>query len=175
MSGLSGKIPIGNIGGGSSPPFAISDITNLQAILDRVPIIKYKTADQTITSDNTLNDDADLIYTGARTGKKYVILLVIFLRSHAAPDFQHALAVPAGTTGWRTASSWNSATPQAANQTLTTGISGSTNDTTQAIQCLYSTDALVNDGSFIFRWAQVVSDVNNTTVYKGSVMMIWEY
>lgn len=60
--------------------------------------VKYKTAQQDLTSDNTLNNDADLVVAVAASTKYRVNGTVRFFSASGAPDAQMAFTVPTGTT-----------------------------------------------------------------------------
>jgi hypothetical protein len=138
------------------------------------PIIKYKTVDETIASDNVLSDDADL-QVPVSAGKKYIIIICMFYNSPSTPDIQYALSVPTGTTGKRTNGSWSGASQAGASSSITSGQGIATTGSESFSMIFYSIDALVNSGTIAFQWAQLASDVGSTILRKGSVMMVWEY
>lgn len=132
-----------------------------------------KTADETITNDNTLNNDADLQFT-TTANTNYMIRGVIAYQSHATPDWQWDLAHSGTTTdylnsGWRQQDSGT-----ALSNILGDATAGSGNTQTTSTNALniFNFWAFLrvgaSGGTVNFQWAQNTSDGNNTTVYAGS-------
>ena len=133
-----------------------------------------KSADETITSDNTLDDDAILKFAMA-ANTKYTFRARIFFDTTAAADFKYRHAGPASPTLVRVH--------------RREVIAGGTADTTSTVDVAYSAADIslagagttggyieldgtihngANAGDFTFQWAQNMSDASNTTVRAGS-------
>lgn len=133
-----------------------------------------KTADETISSDATLGDDAVLKFA-MLANTKYSFRARIFFDTSAAADFKYRHSGPAAPTLVRIH--------------RREVIAGGTADTTSTVDAAYSAadisligagttggyielDGVIhngaNAGDFVFQWSQDTSNASNTTVLAGS-------
>ena len=135
-----------------------------------------KTADESVTSSTTLQDDDHLQYTIDATGK-YVFELTLFARSaaDAAGDLRIDMVGPAGTFTWGaigldvTLASGNTGT-------VNTAASGSPYNfglsTTQLMIIVKGLFVATATGTLKLQWAQQASNANASTIKAGSHMTV---
>jgi len=133
-----------------------------------------KTADVQITSDNTLNNDADLLFTTV-ANTNYMIRMLFIFDTQATPDFQWDVTHSGTTTSevaniWRIIQSGTVFSNIASIANLTTGggralLGGAVADIVHVIHFLR---VGASGGTWQFRWAQNTSDVGATIVRAGS-------
>jgi len=129
-----------------------------------------KTVDETINSDAVLTDDADLQFT-VDANSVYSFMVLMYITTDAAPDFQYAFSSPAGASGERSDGFWASGS-QMIMQTLPTARSivvGAPN----LIGCPVFGRVVTagTAGTLAYQWAQNTSDVADTTLHAGTMMM----
>jgi hypothetical protein len=132
-----------------------------------------KTSDETISSDNSLNNDTELRFTTV-ANTNYVFRATICYTSHATPDFQWDFNHSGTTTQYLT-SSWRQTDAGTTHlNILGDAAMGSGNIQTTStgnMNIIHIFGILrvgASGGTMIFQWAQNNSDVNNTTVFAGS-------
>lgn len=133
-------------------------------------LVALKTSDTTITSDNTLNDDAQLLLVLADSGS-YSITGKFFVQSGTTPDIQFAFnGVSLVTTHciWGGAGASTSATTCAGAGVLF-ATSGAEQVVTVTGNVLVGSSA-GDGGTLQLQWAQNTSDPGNTTVFSGSML-----
>lgn len=163
--------PSGGGGGGIS---AI-DITVLNGSITIV-----KAADEGLASTTALQDDDEFFVTVV-SGRKYLVELCGTVSSGANGGFQCALG---GTATWVSADCYEALLfDQSANTILdvravTVFGNGSvlmTDSPGGAMTYLFSLVAgvvITGNGTLVFRWAQAVSSVSNSTVRRGSYFRV---
>ena len=129
----------------------------------------YKTADVTINSDDTLNDDADLTFSNIATGY-YSLEAYIEMVSSAAADFKYDLDATnmTGNVGWTHNDNTGVVSgdgPQAIATDVTVAVTGSGVGMV-LLQGYVNVSAAAN--SLTFRWSQGTSDITSTSVKEGS-------
>ena len=136
--------------------------------------LKVKTADVTITSDSTLNDDADLLFAVAANEKWQFEGLIIF-DSAATSNFQLSFAGPAGSVGAFAIQAYEDGTTVLGAveivAALGSGVTITTSDSSPWMVQFWG--AIANGGTagnLTFRWAQGASSGNATTVHAGSYL-----
>lgn len=136
------------------------------------PTYVYKTADETISSDSTLSDDAALKFA-ASANTKYLGEIFFWMATVAAADFKFGLNCPASPTSVR----WNSLRQVWGGTTLNVGAlqtaCGSVTITATSsgdgwIRMDFFVENGASAGTIALQWAQNTSDPGNTTVQKGS-------
>jgi len=134
---------------------------------------KVKSVDETLTSDNSLNNDADLQFTTS-ANTNYTVRALIIFESNATPDFQWAIA-HSGTTTQAFSASWRLRD----SDTVFTNIQASNTPATTTALTTNTVDVNFlfihyflrvggSGGTVNFQWAQNTSDANNTIVRAGS-------
>jgi hypothetical protein len=134
-----------------------------------------KRANETVTSDDTLSNDSELLfYMAANT--TYRFRLTVFYKTAAAADFKYAVDCPASPT--QAAIRQSHVVPNSTNNTnfavqetevgSTSVVSAVTTPGYIVIDGLWQNGA--NAGNLAFQWAQNTSDVGSTTVLKGSTL-----
>ncbi len=139
-----------------------------------IPKVIIKSADETINSSSTLQNDDELTIA-VSANKRYYFNLYLYFLSDTTPDFKYAFTVPASTTSRRLLGNWNGASAESATGALTTVstiVSGGTSQQTLMLSAYVITGA--SAGSITLQWAQDTSDVANTTVKAGSTMVMYE-
>lgn len=134
-----------------------------------------KTVDQSLTTDDTLNNDADLLFATAANTNYIARMLIIFGSVSATPDFQFAIT-HSGTTTAHIIGAWKLDT----GATAFTNVQGDETPTGNAILIAageinmlwiyYFLRTGVSGGTVNFQWAQNTSDANATIVYAGSYL-----
>lgn len=133
-----------------------------------------KSSDESITSDNTLSNDAALTFSMA-ANTTYTARLVVFFDSGATEDFQYAISAPASPTYVRirrrhfppgSTTATNAMDTAATSATSITG-SGTTGGFIEA-DIIWQNGA--NAGTFAFQWAQNTSGGTATIVRAGSFL-----
>ena len=136
------------------------------------PIISVvKQIDESITSDNTMSNDAELKGELNTPNHSYRFLLVLYFNSHADPSLKYQLSIPSGAAEHNESADWNGQTAQDI-----TDATDSTAVTTNATNQSIVTHGFINittKGELAVQWAQGFNDVNTTTVLKGSSFTVW--
>ena len=129
-----------------------------------------RNADTTITSDTTLSDDAQ-ISIALNASKQYYFRCTLFINSHSTPDFKWAFSIPTGASGMLfrgTNEGYAGATAS-----LTGALNTGTDGNNQALT-FYGTVLSDSAGNFVLQWAQNNSSGEDTTLLKGSTLIMWE-
>lgn len=135
-----------------------------------------KSADESVTSSTTLQDDDHMTFTAAN-GTYYVFEFVIIFASPVGgttPDLKIAVG-ESGTTAGVWGALYEDGSGGGANPTVTGQV---TNQTTTIVVATRTTKNVFTGfgthvgagGSFKVRWAQNTSDGNATTLYTGSYL-----
>jgi len=132
-----------------------------------------KSVDETIQSNSTLFDDAELFFT-PNINKIYTLFLFLFSNSGTTPDMKIRLTVPSGATAIRTNNFWQGDINRAMlDWTTTISLSGS------ATLDLFITQVGIvrmggTAGTVNLQWAQNTSNGGDTTMYGGSLLVAYE-
>lgn len=135
-------------------------------------VVLRKTANETITNDNTNSNDNTLFFNMS-ANTTYVIQCKIFFDTSATPDFKYATVGPATPTSVRTTryhvvpgtSAYINAFDIAA--TASTSVTGTgTTGGYVTMETIWQNGA--NAGTWAFQWAQNTANIANTTVLSGS-------
>ncbi len=126
--------------------------------------VLLKKADQTKTTDTTAAADTEL-QTTLPVGT-YRAAFHILYKSHATPDLKYGILF----TGTASGNIGNTAQSPYTTPMATT-LSLSSDDTNEYL-LFYATIVVTAIGIFSFAWAQSTSDGNNTTIQKGSKVII---
>lgn len=162
---------------GRPPGGALGVVTAAEARAMLGCISKSKPADDPITSDATINDDGTLV-AALEADEQYEFCLGAKVTSHAQPDFQWSITIPAlatmlltsvfvetGTTG----GDWNTYTTSGTAIVETTG-----NTNPHSLIIVGHIRMGSGAGNVAWGWAQALSKANTTTVHKNSHMHIKE-
>jgi hypothetical protein len=129
-----------------------------------------KTADETVTSSTTMQDD-DELYQALTSGKSYWIELKLLLtRTDTTNNVNGNYVIDGNSEGFINGSNLM-------NNSTTISFGGLSNITPAGIPTrLYhqGTMKLSTNYTFKFRWAQASSSTTGVTVMKGSQLVIWE-
>lgn len=131
-----------------------------------------KTIDETISSQATAQDD-DVLKATLAINKTYSFMMLVYLTSSAIANFRWQFGIPAGATGLVSVGPWNG---------TVAGVLGNialdntvpTNGIEQIIQFTGKITMGGTPGDLQFRWRQSVSEASNTTVHRGSTLIVWE-
>lgn len=153
--------------------FAINDGgTSKRLQAQRTWLTVYKTADEAITSDDTLTDDADLQFPVDANGIYAVFMFIWYETVTTTPDFKYAFSIPTGAvdSGQIGANNWRTtSTPCTESPWTTVHTMAGTGD--EAFPFVGQFTNGVNAGTLAMKWAQATSDVNATTLKLGSWLM----
>jgi hypothetical protein len=147
-----------------------------EAILDRLASLNpaqvtYKTADETIISTGTYQDD-DHLYVTVEAGGVYVFTVEGAYNSGVTPDFRYQFSVPSGTfsgTYFQYFDASNAMVRSSYSVPATgavTGLQGKVSDTPFEFGGVYTCGS--TGGTMQWQWAQDVSTASNTVVRAGS-------
>jgi len=133
----------------------------------------FKSADETIASDDTLTDDSDLTFS-VDASSFYFFILRMEINSPITPDFKYIMSLPVGATGnWTKAGAFLSPSSETYDpDSVLTQIFFSTAGANDNL--LFQVGYLETDttaGTAAVQWAQNTSNAGATTVRKGSTMM----
>lgn len=135
-----------------------------------------KTVDETIQSDTILGDDAVIKFT-PEINKSYSYMILVRVNSGAIPDFKFALSIPAGAvarTGGSSAIIFRMG-QQTDTVDATVAQTAGGSDTVDVMYGIYGfLDMGGTAGDVIFQWAQNTSTATDTTVKKGTTILVWE-
>lgn len=135
-----------------------------------LPIAKYKSADETVTSSNTLQDDDHLSFAiGA--SEVWAFLLIIRGSGATSGGMKWAFTVPSGATS-RGHITMPNTTGADQDLTASAGASGSFGLTTGYQISGYVANS-TTAGNFTFQWAQQTSNGSGTTIKRGSTLTAW--
>jgi hypothetical protein len=147
---------------------------NLLPYVNDNPNVIRKLTDESIASDNTLNDDSTLKFTIA-ANTKYRIRLKVFFTTGATPDFKYAVIGPAPTLIRRHISrAGGGETPPATPAIITTYSSagGGVALLGNGADGFVDEEIIVHNGGtagdFVFQWAQNTISTTPTKVLAGS-------
>lgn len=138
------------------------------------PTVVRKATDESITSNNVLQDDNELV-VAAGANEKWRLYYNIYYDSSAVADFKFSVIGPTGSTGYFNMVGIyyvDVSGAQQRTQRLTLGnsmsIEGST--TTRAIQVIADVSTSSTAGNIVFQWAQDNASVDTTRVQDGSTV-----
>lgn len=155
---------------------------NGSAWVSAVARVKYKTANEAVTSNTTNQADNDF-FISVEANALYFVELHIVMTGHTSGDFKSAWTVPSGATGYRwrdvlqsgaTADSENkSQIDTIAGGSATVGVLGTGSTNTYFHETL-TVDTAGTSGNLALEWSQGTSNATATTVLAGSVMRVWK-
>lgn len=170
-------ITTGSESAGSSDTWARGD--HVHHISGAIPTVVLKTADTSTSSDNSLNDDADLHFT-VEANRTYTVDVMLHLTSTdlAAGDFQCSWAVPTGATGEFSGiavNDSNSMTVYGVQTTITSALAFAFTGTTTAVLLhLMAVIAISSTaGTVTFRHAQNTSDATAYVLRERSRLIVY--
>lgn len=159
----------------SSHTHVQADITDLAA--SKAVIAKVKTARETVTSSNTLQDDDHFVFA-VEANKTYRLEGSLLVSAAAAGGWKWVFSVPSGTTGRASQSVSNSAVYSSIDFDATAGFgvtssSGTTGNGTEISVFGYLTTSSTA-GDIVFRWAQNGFSATGTYIERTSTMTLTE-
>lgn len=130
-----------------------------------------KTANETVNNTDTKQADDAFVFAGV-AGADYYFEIKAMVESNASADFAADFTVPTGALAFYNFDAGSTALGESASademlQATVTGTRIRIN-----ISCWVDMDS--TSGNITFRWAQDVAHASTTTVYKGSLMKVWE-
>lgn len=131
----------------------------------------YKTADETIASDATLSDDADLKFP-VDANSDYTFIMFLHVTSNTTADFKYAFTQPSGSFGrMKSTGDWDAvnSTGLVSIDASTAVVIGSATEKTLEQHGRIITGSTA--GTIQLQWAQNTSDAGNTTLEQGSIIM----
>lgn len=143
------------------------------------PLVAYKTADETVTSSITLqNDDQMTITLAASTN--YEIETVVWAAGDDLGDLRMNYSAPSSVVGWAgqvallnpsgasTASDANMVAYAFSSGVLTSDLAIGIADTNLVVAVIKGFLEVSTGGTFTARWGQVTSSGTGTTIKRGS-------
>ena len=139
-------------------------------------VVKVKTADETIQSDQTLTSDTDLQFTTVANTNYLIRAMIVFLSPAAADfqwDFTHSgTTTDALQTSWRLDDGSTAINNQLGDATIGSG--GNTITTADGELNIVWLHLFIrvgaSGGTLAFQWAQNTTTAADTTVYAGSFL-----
>lgn len=142
----------------------------LSALITEVrPLAAYKTGDETLNADATLQNDNEL-FVSVEANAVYLIEMDFVYSSGATPDIKTTFTGPTGMSGSLTA--WTTAAATTVSVSLSptsTLVFDGTGANAWARLTGYITTSSTA-GTLQFQWAQNVSNASNTIVRQGSYL-----
>jgi len=134
----------------------------------------FKTADETINSDDTLTDDADLQFE-VEANDVFALFHYIYAEGHATPDIKTSWGGPAGTEYFTIAGfseKFTGSIQSAERSQDMFGVSNAGSLTGVGFPNHLGMLGVIlvggSAGTFAFQWAQNVSSVEDTILKRGS-------
>ena len=130
-----------------------------------------KSIDQSLTSDTTLQDDSELLFT-AKADTIYTVLLMISATGSLTGDVKSAFSVPTNASFKELETLWKTDTPPPFETVVfQSHMSEGTNRPINTWAVITIGDTA---GQVAYSWAQWSADSVATTIQAGSVMVVWE-
>ncbi|GEM_PF-4254267 len=131
---------------------------------------KPKSSDETIVSDIVLGNVAGLNFD-VEANSEYLVRLFLWITSHSTPDMVLSLSSLTGATGERLGGTHSGSTPTATADAFGSGFVIATSGSLQILCIVYRITTTTNAGTIHLQFRQAVSDVNNTTINKNSLLI----
>jgi len=131
-----------------------------------------KSADETLDTDTTLQNDDDLLLA-LSANKVYHIQILLFVNSPSAANFKMQFTLPSGASGIMVNGDWQWAS-LVITQSVTTADTVTTTGNDQCIASYMTVTTTGTPGNITLQWAQNISDGGTTTVKAGSMLVAWE-
>ena len=151
-----------------------ADITDLAA--SKAVIAKVKTARETVTSSNTLQDDDHFVFA-VEANKTYQLKGLLFVSAPTSGGWKWAFSVPSGATGTISIQGATSAYvmgTDAATGGSTGGSSVLIASATSDVRMTGFFTTSATAGNITLRWAQFTSNGTGTYIEVGSVLTLTE-
>ncbi len=132
-----------------------------------------KATDEIIQSIEVPQNDDELFFT-ATANKAYSFMLDVYLDSPSGQAFATDWTVPSGATGRVSSVQLTSGSPSGATQDLLAEDGHSTNGNIQQLVFFGKIEIASTGGLVNFQWSQDASGAFDTTVFKGSKLIVWE-
>jgi len=129
-----------------------------------------KSADESVTSSTTLQDDDELTFV-AEANTNYLILLLLRANGAAAGDLRSAVSVPAGASFGIMELIWRTDNP-AVEELI--NFQSNLDGTDRLIPTWVMVSVGATAGTVAYSWAQWVSNATPTIVTAGSTMIVWK-
>jgi hypothetical protein len=139
--------------------------TTLSAIAPKA--IVYKTADETVTSSTTLQDDNELEYAMTSGRNYYFVLQLLYGRVNTSGDPSLKFAIDGNSMGYVAATLADGSTLFPVQASTTNADVPRSGQFQIAIKC-------TSNYTLKFKWAQNVSTSTGLRVYKGSSLIVYE-
>ncbi len=133
--------------------------------------IKMRSATQGVTSSSTVVND-NTLFVKAKANKNYSGYVLVRVQSHPTPDFKYTFAAITGALTEIYVADISGV--PSAQIIFGTETSITTDDTTQDIIVFFVVSMGSTDGNIQFQWAQNTADGDESKVYKGSTMVVFE-
>jgi hypothetical protein len=134
-----------------------------------VPVVKVKTANETVNNSSALQNDDHLAWAVVASGS-YTLDLYLYYNSNTTADFKFDWTYPTGTTFNWGATYYDIAGTLTNGGPFTQAIVGAVGGTgaSALVAVHYQITIGGTPGTFQLQWAQNVANVSNTTVAAGS-------
>jgi hypothetical protein len=135
-------------------------------------LVKRKTADETVTSSTTLQDDDHLV-VAIEAGCNYIFSCFLSISANSTYGSKYDFSVPSGASGFFTASSIrHNQSPWVTRQNAIGTGTGTTFFETGLMVLTGWVENPTNAGNFTLRWAQSTSSGTALTIQKTSFMTL---
>jgi len=138
--------------------------------VDLVTLRAVKEASETITSDDTVSNDTDLVVP-LLANRRYGFLMLARVNSGVTPDFKYTFAAISNATGFYQNGALGSVPVSEVAFATTNGVG-----TNAGNQMLLTTGIVLmgsTDGNLQYQWSQLTSNGANTTLLEGSFLIAW--
>lgn len=105
-------------------------------------------------------------------GKRYGFYIWLTAQSNTTADWKHNYAAPSGTVGRKNVAGWSGGITAQVDLFLQTVIAAGPNVDNMTFQGGFTVGG--TNGLFEFQLAQNFSNINPTTVFANSLMLLWE-
>jgi hypothetical protein len=134
-----------------------------------VPVVKVKTANETVNNTSTLQNDDHLAWPVVASGS-YILDLYLYYQSNSTADFKFDWTYPTGTTFNWGATYYDVSSVLTNGGPFTQATTGAVGGTGAAVLAAVHYQITVGGtpGTFQMQFAQNVANASNTTVFAGS-------
>jgi len=132
-----------------------------------------KTIDETLNDNNTVQND-DELFVALEANKRYAFEQRVFLDSSTTTEFKYAFTIPSDATIKINNSDWDDTIPSSSLEKADFPVLISTENGETVLEIHGHVIMSSTPGNLQFQWSQLTSDASDTTVKKGSSLVIWE-
>jgi len=133
---------------------------------------RVKPTDEARQNDSVPTPDSELSGIALNANSAYHGLLLLFYQSESNADIKIRITMPTGADGNRVDRFWDSKGDRSALTSLQKN--NPTDGNIEAMAWYFTVITDVTAGDMGFSWAQVTPQATFTTVFAGSMLIVWE-